>query len=170
MADTIYDWSWTSSSFNASGTLDVVGGYAISGSGAIGATSLIDPGQSLVLIPASSPGAQVTGLFAGGLNLNGDNAVNSTAPLLSSTGLVFSVGTYTGTRSNDGFNPWANSATDYEAAGGNTGGGPGFFDEHGTFVLNVAPVPLPAAAWLLLSSLGGLAVFARKRGTGLATT
>jgi hypothetical protein len=168
MADTIYDWSWTSSSFNASGTLDVVGGYAISGSGAIGATSLIDPGQSLVLIPASSPGAEVTGIFAGGLNLSGDNAVNATAPLLSNSGLVFSVGTYTGTRSNDGFNPWANSATDYEAAGGNTGGGPSFFDEHGTFSLNAAPVPLPAAVWLLLSSLGGLGVFARKRGAELA--
>jgi len=28
---------------------------------------------------------------------------------------------------------------------------------------NVAPVPLPASAWLLLSSIGGLGVFARKR-------
>jgi len=33
-----------------------------------------------------------------------------------------------------------------------------------TFNADVAPVPLPAAAWLLLSGLGGFAAFRRKRG------
>jgi hypothetical protein len=37
-------------------------------------------------------------------------------------------------------------------------------------VLNLAPVPLPAAAWLLLSGLGGLAAFARGKWSVVSRT
>ena len=45
----------------------------------------------------------------------------------------------------------------------NGGGGPLNVDGFNGMVTGVAPVPLPAAAWLLLSGLAGVGAFARRR-------
>ncbi len=173
---TIYQWSFTDNTPNgitASGTIDVVGGFAVSGSG-----TLLDPNQginssiAIALITAgSNPGGVGTignsyGHFASGGDQIFDNAFNTAnlANPLTGDGLEF-LGTPFPDKMNlaTGFNLWGNgggSFTGYVETPNNLI----YQVDNGTTTFSVAAVPEPSTwAMMILGFMGvGFVAYRRK--------
>ncbi len=203
VADTIDNVNFTytdpnSGNLTATGTLtvDVTTDQALSGSGTITTSLFVNAGspptpmgpRSMVLVTPSNCAA-TTAAFkcsvsgnninnwadSDGTNLNGDTTFNpSSAPYVSSAGLIFAVGNVNahGTGGTyDSFNLWSNSATswgEFLGAGGapQSAGGTQVYNtgSDGTLTINsITPVPTPAALPLLLSGLGGFGALAARR-------
>jgi len=165
-ADTVYDWTYTDGTLSASGTLDVSGGQAISGTGTVNTTNgALSGPESLTLVTESTPGVNNLGggglsyRFGGGTDLIGDTTFNSSDPWVSSNGLVFLVGG----PGDNGLNIWANSSSPGGSYTGFLAGTANYEGTSGTFTAVLAPVPLPAALPLLLSGIGGLGAMVRRR-------
>jgi len=152
-------FSFTSSGLSASGTLDVVGNQAISGTGTINGTSLSGP-ETLTLVTLSTPlvhdlgGGGLSYRFGGGTDLIGDTFINPNAiPPIDGGGPVFIVGG----PGHNGFNVFSNSATSFTAFLV----GDAIFEGHdGSF--SALSVPEPFSVGLLGVGLLGLAFVRRK--------
>jgi hypothetical protein len=163
-ADSIYDWTYSDGTLFASGTLDVSGGQALSGTGTVSTTNgALSGPESLTLVTESTPGVNNLGAgnlsyrFGGGTDLIGDTVFNSSDPWVSAQGLVFSVG---GPGSN-GLNIWANSSSPGGSYTGFLAGTANYEGTTGTFSATL--VPLPAALPMLLSAIGGVGAFRRRK-------
>jgi hypothetical protein len=114
-----------------------------------------------------------------GTDIGADTIFNLASPNVSTDGLLFAVGNR-GDHGNgppprpngnyDDFGIYSTGAglRDWLVAGGATGGPPGGTQlragtTNGVGTLTVTVVPLPAAAWLLLSGLGGLGAAMRRK-------
>lgn len=162
-ADQIYDWTYTDANVTATGTLDVSGGQALSGTGTVTSSAYLGGSETLTLVTLSTPGVNNLGggnlsyRFGGGTDLIGDTIFNSSDPWVSTNGLVFIIG---GPNDN-GLNIWANSGSPGGSYTGFIAGDSNY--EGGTGTFTATPVPLPAAAWLLLSGLAGMGLMGRRR-------
>jgi hypothetical protein len=158
-ADSIYDWTFTGGGVTASGTLDVSGGQAVSGTGTIAGGGL-SGSESLTLVTLSTPGVNNLGggnlsyRFGGGTDLIGDTVYNSSAPYVDSNGLVFLVGGPGST----GFNLWSTGATSYTGFLASTS----LYEGVGG-TMTSTPVPLPAALPLFLFGVAALGALGRRR-------
>jgi hypothetical protein len=174
MAD-IYNFNYSGSSFTASGTLDVNGGVATSGSGTLTYDSTT---TDITLYEIDNPPSGViTARTAGGTDLIGlDNLVfPGSDPLLDGDGLIFWMGSTPPTLGLSqtgninlapagGFNIYANGPGVYAAFGANASGWLPGAPDTGTFTLS--SVPEPGAVSLLfamLASVGGLTGVLRKK-------
>jgi hypothetical protein len=162
-ADQVYDFTYTDGGVSATGTLDVSGGQAVSGTGTITSSTYLGGSESLTLVTLSTPGVSNLGggnlsyRFGGGTDLIGDTIFNSSDPWVSTNGLVFLVGG----PGDNGFNVWANGTSPGGSYTGFIAGDTNYESATGTFT--ATPVPLPAAAWLLLSGLAGMGLMGRRR-------
>ncbi len=154
------EFNYVGSTMTADFTLDIEGGQAVSGTGSIFSSSLTPSPESLTLVTLSTTGVNNLGggnlsyRFGGGTDLIGDTVASATAPYVDSSGLVFMVGG----PNNNGFNiGYSGGVAYYSYLVGNTL----YQGDGGT--LSVAPVPLPAAGWLLISGLGVLGTRLRRR-------
>jgi len=159
-ADTIYDWTWTTTGIGPSafGTLDVNGaGQAVSGSGTVTGGGLSGAEHFTLLTSGPNPYT-----IPSGAGFNWDTTVNSSSPYLTSTGGLLFLGP---APENAGFNPYSVTPTGWDAYLAGTGlpgagGYPGTVYS-GTFTLTA--VPLPAALPLLLSGVAALGALGRRR-------
>jgi len=158
---TIINWSFTDNTPNgifASGTIDVEGGFAVSGTG-----TLVDVNRGIsspiaiqLITAGSTPGGvgpigNSYGHFASGADQIFDNAFNISDLLnpLTGDGLEFLATPFPSTtQAATGFNLWGNGGGSFT----------GFFEtptqtsqqiDNGTAVFNVAPVP-EASTWAMM--------------------
>ena len=171
-ADTVETFDFEATGISAGFTLDVSGGQAISGTGTVTSSLLVPNPEALTLVTLSTAGVSNLGggnlsyRFGGGTDLIGDTTVNSSNPYFSSNGLVFMAA---GPNDN-GFNIWASGGAVYAGflAGNANTGNSILYTQFNGGTLTVTPVPLPAAAWLLVSGIGGVGALARRRKLSLA--
>jgi len=171
-ADTVETFDVEATGISAVFAWDVSGGNAISGTGTVTSSLLVPNPEALTLVTLSTAGVSNLGggnlsyRFGGGTDLIGDTTVNSSSPYFSSNGLVFMAA---GPNDN-GFNIWASGGTVYAGflAGNANTGTSSLYSQFNGGTLTVTPVPLPAAAWLLVSGIGGVGALARRRKLSLA--
>jgi hypothetical protein len=162
-ADQVYDFTYTDANATVTGTLDVSGGQALSGSGTITSTAYLGGSEPITLVTLSTPGVNNLGggnlsyRFGGGTDLIGDTVFNSSDPWVDTQGLVFLIGG----PGDNGFNIWANSTSPGGSYTGFVAGNSNYGSANGTFT--ATPVPLPAGVWLLLSGLAGMGLVSRRR-------
>jgi hypothetical protein len=149
---------------SANGTLDVVAGQAISGTGTI-TSPLLTGTQSLTLVTLSTPGASGIAGPPGALTyrFGGTDLFGDTAYPLDDYGPIFSVGF-----GNIGFNFWFNGGTQYQnwLVGGGIYQlqlGTATFAECTDCAPAPSETPLPAALPLFASGLGALGLFGWRR-------
>jgi hypothetical protein len=170
-----FDFVDAADGVTATGTIDVVGGLAISGTGTISGPPLAPwNGDALTLMTLSSPGiaGNVTNIGGGLFSYRWagtDLIVDDVVPV-NSNGLLFGVGptgVFAGTSTGYawGLNLWSNGGSSYTAffAGANDGTYAGY---DGTLTLTPVAVPGPiVGAGLpgLVFACGGLIALARRR-------
>jgi PEP-CTERM motif len=170
---TLYQWSFTDDTANgitASGTVDVAGGFAVSGSG-----TLLDPNQginsSIALASAGSgpggvgPIGNSYGHFASGGDQIFDNAFNTAnlANPLTGDGLEFLATPFPNdTHLATGFNLWGNgggSFTGYVETPNNLI----YQVDNGTATFSVAAVPEPSTWAMMILGFAGVGFMAYRR-------
>jgi hypothetical protein len=163
--------------------VDLTTSQALSGSGSINSSLFVGSNgvtplgtQSMSLVTSSNRGQNNVDSLGGflwtdsdGTNLTADTNFTATAPHVDSDGLLFQVGAPTINGHYASFNFWYENGALYGDFLGN-GGPPGMgqvwnISTTGTF--SVTPVPLPAAAWMLVSGLTGLGTLVGRRKTNL---
>jgi hypothetical protein len=159
---TLYTFSYSDTAgLAANGTLDVVAGQAVDGTGTVSWTQAGGGSNSITLLTLANPlaqdlgGGQLNGVFNGG-NANGDTNFP-----VDGLGLVFIVGTpgagaSSGNIGTSGFNIWYN------------GGYEGYLTspyqfEAGSGTFAVAAVPEPSTWAMLLLGFAGLSFMAYRR-------
>jgi hypothetical protein len=164
-------------------TLDVVNGYAVSGTGTATSTLFSGP-ENLTLLTATSTLPAGAGSInftnnpppsgftwhtvpgSTGPDFQGDAVVNASAAYLDNYGLVFELVNPNTKAIIGGFNPYSVSNSPSTNYIGNLSVGGNCYEcsaSNGVGTLTVSPVPLPAALPLLLSGIGGLGALARRR-------
>jgi hypothetical protein len=189
MADTIelFDFSFddpNAGSLMSSGSLlvDVTTDQALSGSGTINSSLFVGSDGmtplgtlSMSLATSSNIGHNNVDGMGGflwqdsdGTNLQADTHFNPNAApgsYVDTDGLLFAVGTPNAGGHYASFNFYYQNGVLYGDFLGN-GGPPGqgqVYAENITGTLTVTPVPLPAAAWMLLTGLSGMGILVRRR-------
>jgi len=186
LADTIESFNFTftdpnAGNLQATGTLnvDVTTSQALAGSGIINSSLFVASNgvtplgnQSMSLVTSSNRGQNNVDSLGGflwtdsdGTNLTADTYFSATAPYVDSDGLLFAVGAPNASGHYASFNFWYQGGVlygDFIGNGGPAGQGQVWnLSSTGTFT--VTPVPLPAAAWMLLTGLSGLGALVRRR-------
>jgi PEP-CTERM motif len=160
----VIDFTFTGFGTSASGTLDIVGGQAIGGSGTISNPYSSD---TLTLVTLSTPlvhdlgSGNLSYRFGGGTDLIGD----TTFPI-DSNGLVFIVNTPANPGLDLGFNIWSNgdgSYTGFLAGNSPTQGGPIIYDQFSVDAAFTAAVPEPSTWAMMLLGFAGLGFMAYRR-------
>jgi len=171
---------------NVSMTWDQTTGQALSASGTINSSLFVQSDgvtplgpQSMFLVTANSTSPVIRATYADGsflwqdsdgTNLQADTKFGTTFPYVDSYGLSFAVGTPNSHGSYASFNFYDIGNTMYDGEFLGNGGPPGQgqvynTSSQGVLTINsITPVPVPAAAWLLISGLLGAGpFFARRR-------
>jgi hypothetical protein len=159
----MYDWSVT---------IPLAGGGDVTGTGTLSTQDTTSQsfdyaqtgfiGYLLTSISGVFQGVSVTGLLpvdytpsGGAQSFGNDNLITPSSTGVDNDGIAFTLSTV-----ETGFGSVVNLYFDHNvgSAGGNylAYGVGGHLDEVAGGTFSVTPVPLPAAAWLLLSALGGL--------------
>jgi PEP-CTERM motif len=156
----VYDFDFSfSDGVTASGTLDIVSGQAISGSGEL-TSSFWSGSDAISLVTLTTPGVHDLGggnlsfRYGGGTDLIGDTSVP-----IDSNGLVFSV--TTNPDLDVGFNVWSTngdaSYTGFLAGDKPSPGAPAIYEQaDGTGSITAAAVPEPATWAVMLAGFGAV--------------
>lgn len=155
----MYYFDFSASGVTATGTLDVVGGQAISGTGLITDPSFWTGADPMTLVTLSTPGVNNLGggnlsyRFGGGTDLIGDTVFP-----IDGNGLVFTVANSSNPSLDLGFNIWSNGGGSY--TGFLAGNGGIYNGYNGTFV---SSVPEPATWVMMMLGFAGLGIAGFRR-------
>lgn len=165
-------------------TVDVVSGLAVSGTGTVTSTLFASP-DNLTLVTGNSTlpagGGSInfthspvpsgftwhTVPGSGGADFLADAVVNASAPYLDNNGLSFLISNIANPIVG-GINIYANTSSADSSFTANLGVGGNCYECYGAGNGKLTAVPIPAAAWLLLSALAGMGSFVRRRFVAVA--